>query len=559
MRAGVRALGGVLAILFLLRAREEPSRGLAQAAVGAIVLVVLAGMASTSDAVAKPAFLSWQTWDPYDRPDRPGLRLLRLAGELRRHQVPGEGDDRHEGQGLGPEALALLAGDDARRLHRPDLGRGPPARRARAARADRRRGAAAARGRGANEEDWVRQDFTDRGAPRHASARLGPAGALAARRPRRRWPTPPATSSSCRTRSGATSATPPGATSPTPNPSELNTFRGDYPAAAERYLEVVYQPVPEWGTPNRDTLMAVFLGAPERVRDHGARAPLPGRPRRSPAARSRRTRPRRSWRRGSARRAGSRYDEQPPAPVGGVPPLVAFVDTDKRGYCQHYAGAMALMLRCWVSPPVSRSASRAASTTRATRSGRHRHQRARLGRGLVPRLRLAPVRPDPGARPADGDVRALSRARSTPATRPTSASPTGSEGISPAQAEALRAAAERPGLQGTGIGSGSSGTFTVVRDKGPSIFVLVVLVLGGAFAAIVALKAVRRSARFAPRDPRALASACRRDARRLPGRPGRRPAAERDDAGDRRDARALLLDRRRSVRPRRDRGPLRAA
>ena len=51
----------------------------------------------------------------------------------------------------------------------------------------------------------------------------------------------------------------------------------------------------------------------------------------------------------------------------------------------------------------------------------------------------------------------------------------------------------------------------MVRDKGPSLFVLVALVLGGAFAAVVALKAVRRSARFASRDPRALASACRRD------------------------------------------------
>jgi transglutaminase-like putative cysteine protease len=38
------------------------------------------------------------------------------------------------------------------------------------------------------------------------------------------------------------------------------------------------------------------------------------------------------------------YDETPPARAG-VPPLVAFVNDHRRGYCQHFAGAMALMLR----------------------------------------------------------------------------------------------------------------------------------------------------------------------------------------------------------------------
>jgi protein-glutamine gamma-glutamyltransferase len=41
---------------------------------------------------------------------------------------------------------------------------------------------------------------------------------------------------------------------------------------------------------------------------------------------------------------GFHYDEHPPA-SRGVPPLVAFVDDHRRGYCQHFAGAMALMLR----------------------------------------------------------------------------------------------------------------------------------------------------------------------------------------------------------------------
>ena len=41
---------------------------------------------------------------------------------------------------------------------------------------------------------------------------------------------------------------------------------------------------------------------------------------------------------------GFTYDESPPA-TGGLPPLAHFVTEGKRGYCQHFAGAMALMLR----------------------------------------------------------------------------------------------------------------------------------------------------------------------------------------------------------------------
>ena len=42
-------------------------------------------------------------------------------------------------------------------------------------------------------------------------------------------------------------------------------------------------------------------------------------------------------------RGGFRYDESPPAVDGA--PLIAFVNRTKAGYCQHYAGAMTLMLR----------------------------------------------------------------------------------------------------------------------------------------------------------------------------------------------------------------------
>jgi hypothetical protein len=44
------------------------------------------------------------------------------------------------------------------------------------------------------------------------------------------------------------------------------------------------------------------------------------------------------------REGGFRYEEQP-TPTTGLPPLVHFVERTRAGYCQHYAGAMAVMLR----------------------------------------------------------------------------------------------------------------------------------------------------------------------------------------------------------------------
>jgi len=39
------------------------------------------------------------------------------------------------------------------------------------------------------------------------------------------------------------------------------------------------------------------------------------------------------------------YDEAPPFPQGGEPPLIDFLFSTRRGFCQHFAGSMALMLR----------------------------------------------------------------------------------------------------------------------------------------------------------------------------------------------------------------------
>src|SRR4029078_1156882 len=45
------------------------------------------------------------------------------------------------------------------------------------------------------------------------------------------------------------------------------------------------------------------------------------------------------------------YDQHPPKTPAGMNPLEDFVARTKRGYCQHFAGAMALMLRYLAIPP----------------------------------------------------------------------------------------------------------------------------------------------------------------------------------------------------------------
>ena len=145
--------------------------------------------------------------------DRAGLGLLRVAGELRRDQVSGEADDGDEGEGARARSARSTGGRRrstttrarsgtrssswARPTQREQIdasGPAPPGGRP-------RRGRLGAPG------------LHHRGAARHAPARLGAARALAARGRRRPSPTRTGTSSSFRTRSGATSATPSGATS----------------------------------------------------------------------------------------------------------------------------------------------------------------------------------------------------------------------------------------------------------------------------------------------------------------------------------------------------------
>ena len=508
--AGLFGLIGVLAILFLLR-RDEPPRGVLHAAGVGAVLVLVALVASSTDAVAKPAFLSWQSWDPYDRPTTPVSVEYVWRANYEGIDFPEEPTVVMRVKASGPKrslywratTLDDYTGDiwdeakdfgEAEQREQVDaIGENtllPPA--------------------AANEDEWIRQDITIEA--------LRDTHLLASGQPVR-WR--PGTEAPVADADGDVVIVPDSLRRnqrytawsyvPQAKPSQLANFNGEYPAAAERYLEVVYEAVPAWNANARDTQMNVFINATHEDDSKiqalesvyqaalgvtsGSRSPYE-------AAVLLET-----WFREAG---GFTYDEQPPLPIGGDPPLVDFINNTKRGYCQHYAGAMTLMLRLLGIP--SRVAVGFTSGTYdkddkewvVTDANAHAWVEV-----YFPRFGWVPFDPTPGRGqlgatylPSSGQFN-FGDAADIGLAEPLS-------GLNPALQEGFRTAQGRPGGQDTGVGN-SGGTVATVRDRGPSLILVLLVVFGGAFAAIVGLKAIRRSARFATRDPRELASACRRD------------------------------------------------
>ena len=180
---------------------------------------------------------------------------------------------------------------------------------------------------------------------------------------------------------------------PTPTPAQLAAAGAAYPAAVFPYLEV-YPGVNApsgFGTPRRDSLMRLFLEIAnvdpslfEKARKivgdtqspYGAALALE------------------SWFRSTG---GFKYTTRPPQSRSD--PLADFVLQTKRGYCQHFAGAMALMLRYLGIPArvaegfVSGTYDGDTHTWTVTDHDAHAWVEV-----WFPRLRLAAVRPDAGTR-----------------------------------------------------------------------------------------------------------------------------------------------------------------
>jgi transglutaminase-like putative cysteine protease len=208
------------------------------------------------------------------------------------------------------------------------------------------------------------------------------------------------------------------------------------------------------------------------------------------------------------------YDQHPPKTPAGVAPLDDFVARTKRGYCQHFAGAMALMLRYLGIP--SRVAVGFAS-------GRYRHgewvvsdRDAHMwvevwfrGWGWIP------FDPTPGRGGLAGSYSASSPSFDITAAAAVLAGKKGFRQFGDTLANTLgfgtkaRTSPDVPQLGTTAAGAASTNAHP--RDWG--ILRLLALVLAGAVVLLVLVKLLRRGSRFLTRDPRRLAGACRAELR----------------------------------------------
>ena len=208
-------------------------------------------------------------------------------------------------------------------------------------------------------------------------------------------------------------------------------------------------------------------------------------------------------------RAGDefRYDEQPPVPRPGTPPLVDFVQRTKQGYCQHYAGAMALMLR-YLGIPARVAAGFTSGSyddenRRFTVTDHNAHAWVEVwfaGWGWLP------FDPTPGRGQLSGQISFaspdLNAREALNELGSTSGAPGPSQSI---LAERLESATGR-GVQLPGIGG-----IDLRAERGASLLRLVATILLALGLLIVLAKLAVRGSRFLTQDPRRLAGACRSD------------------------------------------------
>ena len=283
-----------------------------------------------------------------------------------------------------------------------------------------------------------------------------------------------------------------------PSPAALVRSRADYPATLveQGYLDFDGgSRFPIFGAPGRRAIVRAISGPYARV---AAQAERVAGGASSPYAAAVALE---GWFR---RSGGFRYEEHPPA-VPGLPPLAAFTLETKRGYCQHFAGAMALMLRMLGVPARVAvgftSGSYDAKHGLWTVSDRNAHAWVEAwfaGYGWLP------FDPTPGRGALAAPYSASSAGFDLSALL---ALGKGSDRPTPFEARLDRLTGAAP-ASASGGESGGNGTAGPGR---PSLLRLLGLVLAGAVAAIAVAKTGLRRSRYLRRDPRLVAAACRRE------------------------------------------------
>ena len=287
---------------------------------------------------------------------------------------------------------------------------------------------------------------------------------------------------------------------PRPGPAELARLEADYPPALDRFFDIGRTRVDPFGVPGRDRLVDglfaddryLALWPYEAMWQEARRLRADARtPYGAVVAIE-------TWLRSTG---GFAYDENPRA-TEGVPPLAHFVAEGKRGYCQHFAGAMALMLRLLGIP---------ARVAAGFTSGKYEdggwtvtdHNAHAWVEVWYPGYGWLAFDPTPGR----GSLAANYSASSTGFNAGDAADGFlgGATRVNGGGADQLRLLEQKERLAEQAEAGRRAG------DEGRSALWLLVLVALAAVVALGLVKLVRRRSRYLTRDPRRLAGAARRE------------------------------------------------
>jgi transglutaminase-like putative cysteine protease len=510
---GTLLLLGVIVVLVGLR--RDPLRGLGYSAAAAAVVVVAAVAASSSSALAKQEFLHWQSWDLYTRPAKPldiryvwdssytGLRfprkpttVLRIEASSTPHYWRATVLSAVQ-RGHWKEDLAAQE-QTSGLLGEPGL---VPRRATDHLKWELQRVTVEA----LHDHDLVGGSVPVQfGVPTESGLDViyDPSGIAYAKNIPQRGDSYEVESYS-----------------PSPTPAQLIRSKPDYPALiTERkaYLEVERHVwVPPFGTPGRareiDYLFTDYSRAPQLkpYRPLYSYAQQVAGGAKSPYAAA--VALERWFRTGG----GFVYDQQPPQPPPGVPALVDFVANSRRGYCQHFAGAMALMLRYLGVPARVAVGFTSGHFDRGewVVADRDAHAWVEVwfkGWGWLP------FDPTPGRGGLAAGYSSSSPSFDVAATAAVLAGKSGLKGMERLASELgfapkvpLRLSPDTPDLRAIAATGATGGT----HSRAPGLLRLLLLVLVGIVEVVSIVKLVRRHARYLTRNPRRLASASRKDLR----------------------------------------------
>ena len=213
---------------------------------------------------------------------------------------------------------------------------------------------------------------------------------------------------------------------------------------------------------------------------------------------------------------GFTYDEQPPRAVT-APPLVDFVTRTKRGYCQQFAGAMALMLRYLGIP--ARVAAGFTTGTYDPESGEWTvtdHEAHAWVEVWFDGWGWLPFDPTPTRGRLSGTYSFASRQFDPSAAH---AAVGGGATAVGAGLRLLSQLAEQR-LRGSGfqradtpgdLAPAPTATALQRRAPGGSLLALLAMLAAAGFAVLAVVKLALRKSRYLTRDPRRVAAACRRE------------------------------------------------